>query len=531
MNPQYVEDKRATTSIPGKERGAQYASGKWKYFVSKGRNCVLNLFENVRLHESYKESSSHGDSRQSITVSNTTPRFDLTSLITGTVPIDNCYFLRHTFLCQPRYCVTLVPCSSPYRALLVLTILEFRLGSLENRSGLSEVSIEQHRNARVGGMGDHRENPHINVIYPARVPHAKIPGATPAGIEPGSSWWEVSSLTTAPPYFLLQNDWKNTAHKVVQTRTAIAKSCQPHPMGTEMRSTRDVICLRLMSFLTSGENARKLRDIRIPPLNMASRHVPPRSASHDSRAPDLERIEFLRLSFQECSGHRPSFSQRDSTVWDLEYCATLSARRAKTTKRRASRATSGGESDERECSLLTASIVTVKGDTDGVITELDAVLRLEAMAHLMRLAVLSLSYLRLSASNAENSGRSRREGAIRATLTRTSSASSLLRARLSLLPPSDPFYVTPQGTERRGLRFGWLLTARSLEPKERSGASMELRQNARVKKRETTEKTRQPEASTGMIPTYENSGAAPVGNRARFSFVGDERSNHYAPPP
>ncbi|KAJ8890264.1 hypothetical protein PR048_009772 [Dryococelus australis] len=60
-----------------------------------------------------------------------------------------------------------------------------------------EVSIEQHRNAREGKTGYPRESQRHR---PTRFPHAKVPGAAPPGIEPGSPWWEASGLTTTPPW-------------------------------------------------------------------------------------------------------------------------------------------------------------------------------------------------------------------------------------------------------------------------------------------------------------------------------------------
>ncbi|KAJ8880274.1 hypothetical protein PR048_016740 [Dryococelus australis] len=67
-------------------------------------------------------------------------------------------------------------------------------------------------------------------------------------------------------------------------------------------------------------------------------------------APDFQRIKFLGLSYQECSGHLPNISQRysgcrePSRSGNAEGRASSGARCAKTVKRQAGRATSGGES-------------------------------------------------------------------------------------------------------------------------------------------------------------------------------------------
>ncbi|KAJ8872622.1 hypothetical protein PR048_026230 [Dryococelus australis] len=49
------------------------------------------------------------------------------------------------------------------------------------------------------GNGEITEKTRRSAISFATIPACENPGATPPGIEPGSSWWEVSSLTTAPP--------------------------------------------------------------------------------------------------------------------------------------------------------------------------------------------------------------------------------------------------------------------------------------------------------------------------------------------
>ncbi|KAJ8883621.1 hypothetical protein PR048_015465 [Dryococelus australis] len=51
-----------------------------------------------------------------------------------------------------------------------------------------EMIMEWRWNTRAGETGDPRENPQLNENL----------GATPPGIEPDSSWWEASSLTTTP---------------------------------------------------------------------------------------------------------------------------------------------------------------------------------------------------------------------------------------------------------------------------------------------------------------------------------------------
>ncbi|KAJ8882356.1 hypothetical protein PR048_014158 [Dryococelus australis] len=60
-------------------------------------------------------------------------------------------------------------------------------------------------------------------------------------------------------------------------------------------------------------------------------------------------------------------------------------------------------------------------------------------------------------------------------------------------------------------RFGRLLTTMSLEPMGRIEVSMEKRRNGRARKQEIPEKTRQPVASSGTIPTHENPGVARPG--------------------
>ncbi|KAJ8869189.1 hypothetical protein PR048_030759 [Dryococelus australis] len=61
-----------------------------------------------------------------------------------------------------------------------------------------EKSMEQRRNARVGGTGDPRENPPTSGIV-QHGSHIRKSGSGPAGVEPGSHWWEAGSLTVQSP--------------------------------------------------------------------------------------------------------------------------------------------------------------------------------------------------------------------------------------------------------------------------------------------------------------------------------------------
>ncbi|KAJ8882737.1 hypothetical protein PR048_014550 [Dryococelus australis] len=60
------------------------------------------------------------------------------------------------------------------------------------------VSTEQRRNERAVEMGNPRENPPTNGIV-RRESHMRKSGVTRPGIEPGSQWWEASTLTVQPP--------------------------------------------------------------------------------------------------------------------------------------------------------------------------------------------------------------------------------------------------------------------------------------------------------------------------------------------
>ncbi|KAJ8891162.1 hypothetical protein PR048_010677 [Dryococelus australis] len=60
------------------------------------------------------------------------------------------------------------------------------------------VSMEQRRNAREGEKGDPRENPPTSGIV-RHDSHLRKSGVTRPEIEPGSPWWEASSLTGQRP--------------------------------------------------------------------------------------------------------------------------------------------------------------------------------------------------------------------------------------------------------------------------------------------------------------------------------------------
>ncbi|KAJ8875179.1 hypothetical protein PR048_023074 [Dryococelus australis] len=106
-----------------------------------------------------------------------------------------------------------------------------------------EVSVEQHRNERGGGNRRSARKPADQRYRPALFPHAKIPGANPLGIEPGSPWWEASSLTTTPLRHILlscvlgrdREGWlalRATSGKVGRLRRAVK-------FALKMRCARD----------------------------------------------------------------------------------------------------------------------------------------------------------------------------------------------------------------------------------------------------------------------------------------------------
>ncbi|KAJ8867214.1 hypothetical protein PR048_031009 [Dryococelus australis] len=59
--------------------------------------------------------------------------------------------------------------------------------------------MEQRRNEGSGETGDPRENPPTSGIIPHNSHWPKC-GMNRPGIEPGSLWWEASSLTAQPPW-------------------------------------------------------------------------------------------------------------------------------------------------------------------------------------------------------------------------------------------------------------------------------------------------------------------------------------------
>ncbi|KAJ8869330.1 hypothetical protein PR048_030905 [Dryococelus australis] len=78
------------------------------------------------------------------------------------------------------------------------------------------------------------------------------------------------------------------------------------------------------------------------------------------------------------------------------------------------------------------------------------------------------------------------------------------------------------------VKLGRQLTSRTLEPvrvkRGEYGAALECQSGG---EREIPEKTPPTATSTGTIPTRENPGCDPAGNRTRFAYVGGEQSNHY----
>ncbi|KAJ8898026.1 hypothetical protein PR048_003386 [Dryococelus australis] len=84
----------------------------------------------------------------------------------------------------------------------------------------SEMGMEQCGNARAGETGNPRENPPTSGVVRQRFAQAEIQGATPSKIEPGSSRWEASSITTTPPRSLYATQlnerlapWQQTVNK------------------------------------------------------------------------------------------------------------------------------------------------------------------------------------------------------------------------------------------------------------------------------------------------------------------------------
>ncbi|KAJ8894034.1 hypothetical protein PR048_006644 [Dryococelus australis] len=78
---------------------------------------------------------------------------------------------------------------------------EFRMTGPGIEPGSSRLRVHdvQRRNARAGETGHPRENPPTSGILRSDSPRAKIRGATPPGIEPGSPWRDASSLATTSP--------------------------------------------------------------------------------------------------------------------------------------------------------------------------------------------------------------------------------------------------------------------------------------------------------------------------------------------
>ncbi|KAJ8873757.1 hypothetical protein PR048_024591 [Dryococelus australis] len=66
-------------------------------------------------------------------------------------------------------------------------------------AGRNKLITEQHRNEGAEGKRDISEKTRRPAASSGTIPTCDNPGVTPLGIEPGSLWWEASSLTTTPP--------------------------------------------------------------------------------------------------------------------------------------------------------------------------------------------------------------------------------------------------------------------------------------------------------------------------------------------
>ncbi|KAJ8888299.1 hypothetical protein PR048_007786 [Dryococelus australis] len=80
-----------------------------------------------------------------------------------------------------------------------------------------EVSVEQRRNERAGEVGEIPEKTRQPSASSGTIPTCKYTGTTSPGIEPGSSWWEASSITTTPPW----------PHLLSQNKTRISPTLFP----------------------------------------------------------------------------------------------------------------------------------------------------------------------------------------------------------------------------------------------------------------------------------------------------------------
>ncbi|KAJ8869731.1 hypothetical protein PR048_028739 [Dryococelus australis] len=92
-------------------------------------------------------------------------------------------------------------CTTRTQYLHFITYRFFVQRGLESRWDRSEVSSEQGRNEWAGG-GEREisEKTHQPASSSGTSPACENPEMTRLGIEPGSSWWEASSLTAQPPW-------------------------------------------------------------------------------------------------------------------------------------------------------------------------------------------------------------------------------------------------------------------------------------------------------------------------------------------
>ncbi|KAJ8878801.1 hypothetical protein PR048_019387 [Dryococelus australis] len=91
-------------------------------------------------------------------------------------------------------------------------------------NGVIEVSREQRWNKRARETGDPRENPPTNGIV-RHDSHMRKSGVTQPGIEPGSPWWEASTVTAQPPW----------SQQFSPTTLLNCVSCEEHRLGYSTR--------------------------------------------------------------------------------------------------------------------------------------------------------------------------------------------------------------------------------------------------------------------------------------------------------
>ncbi|KAJ8875849.1 hypothetical protein PR048_023752 [Dryococelus australis] len=91
---------------------------------------------------------------------------------------------------------------------------------------------------------------------PGTISKCKNPGATPLGIEPGSHWWEASSLTTTPPQPHFKDDIPLLATAIQGPRNKLEHGCESSSGSKEAKP-----CCVMQ--LTSAEGALGARQVNL----------------------------------------------------------------------------------------------------------------------------------------------------------------------------------------------------------------------------------------------------------------------------